>query len=166
MRKNPEPVINSKVIRFENLKNAFTTFSQKKVLVGGCFDLLHLGHVRFLRAAKKRGDSLIVALESDDFIRIKKKREPIYPQIERAEIISALTCVDAVILLPLLRSDKDYLLLVKVICPAVIAVTDNDPYLIQKEKQALAVGGKIAIVIERISLYSSAHAIHRIRQYK
>lgn len=153
----------NKIVPFEKLYAAMIKYEGKKVLVGGCFDLLHLGHVRFLEAAKKRGDSLIVALESDDFILTKKKREPVHPQIERAEVVSALACVDAVILLPLLRSDKDYLLLVKVICPAVIAVTDNDPYLIQKEKQALVVGGKIAIVIERISLYSSTRAIHQIR---
>lgn len=164
MRKNPELNISKKVIRFENLTDALTSLAPKKILVGGCFDLLHLGHIRFLNAAKKQGDSLIVALESDDFIRIKKKREPIHPQIERAEIVSTLACVDAVILLPLLQSDKDYFLLVKAICPAVIAVTYNDPYLAQKEQQALAVGGRITVVIDRISTYSTTNAINHIRQ--
>lgn len=146
MRKIPEPM------------------RSRKVLVGGCFDLLHLGHIRFLNAAKKQGDSLIVALESDDFIRIKKKREPVHPQIERAEIVSALACVDTVILLPLLQSNKDYLLLVQAICPAVIAVTDNDPYFAQKEKQAFVVGARLAVVIKKISLYSTTNAIRQIKQ--
>ena len=47
----------------------FKPYSEKKtVLVGGCFDILHIGHVRFLQAAKKQGDILIVVLESDEFI--------------------------------------------------------------------------------------------------
>ena len=78
------------------------------VLVGGCFDILHIGHIRFLKAARKQGDSLVVALESDEFIRLQKRREPFHTQAERAEILAALRSVDTVILLPLLSTDEDY----------------------------------------------------------
>ena len=63
----------------------------KIVLVGGCFDILHLGHVVFLEKAKKEGDVLVVLLESDEKVRfLKGKGRPVHTQSERAEILSAL----------------------------------------------------------------------------
>lgn len=67
------------------------------VLANGCFDLLHAGHVRYLQDARSRGNFLIVALNSDRSVRaIKGPGRPLMPLIERAEIIAALRCVDAV----------------------------------------------------------------------
>ncbi|HET9257688.1 MAG TPA: adenylyltransferase/cytidyltransferase family protein [Pseudonocardiaceae bacterium] len=67
------------------------------VLANGCFDLLHAGHIRYLRDARSRGDFLIVALNSDRSVReIKGPGRPLMPLAERAEIIGALRCVDAV----------------------------------------------------------------------
>lgn len=67
------------------------------VLANGCFDLLHVGHVRYLEDARSRGDFLIVALNSDASVRaIKGAGRPFMPLTERAEIVSALRCVDAV----------------------------------------------------------------------
>jgi rfaE bifunctional protein nucleotidyltransferase chain/domain len=67
------------------------------VLANGCFDLLHAGHVRYLQDARSRGDFLIVALNSDRSVRaIKGPGRPLMPLAERAEIIGALRCVDAV----------------------------------------------------------------------
>lgn len=67
------------------------------VLANGCFDLLHAGHVRYLEDARSRGDFLIVALNSDRSVRaIKGPGRPLMPLAERAEIIGALRCVDAV----------------------------------------------------------------------
>jgi rfaE bifunctional protein nucleotidyltransferase chain/domain len=67
------------------------------VLANGCFDLLHAGHVRYLEDARSRGDFLIVALNSDPSVRaIKGPGRPLMPLAERAEIIGALRCVDAV----------------------------------------------------------------------
>jgi D-glycero-beta-D-manno-heptose 1-phosphate adenylyltransferase len=67
------------------------------VLANGCFDLLHAGHVRYLQDARSRGDFLIVALNSDRSVRtIKGAGRPLMPLAERAEIIGALRCVDAV----------------------------------------------------------------------
>lgn len=67
------------------------------VLTNGCFDLLHPGHVRYLSEARRLGDVLIVALNSDRAIReLKGHARPILDQSERAEVISALACVDYV----------------------------------------------------------------------
>jgi D-beta-D-heptose 7-phosphate kinase/D-beta-D-heptose 1-phosphate adenosyltransferase len=70
---------------------------QKVVFTNGCFDLLHPGHTRYLAAARKLGDALIVAVNSDRSVReIKGLGRPIVPQGERAEILAALEAVDAV----------------------------------------------------------------------
>src|SRR5947209_6695271 len=67
------------------------------VLANGCFDILHAGHVRYLEDARSRGDFLIVALNSDHSVRaIKGPGRPLMPLAERAEIVGALRCVDAV----------------------------------------------------------------------
>ena len=68
------------------------------VLANGCFDLLHVGHVRYLRGAKALGGKLIVALNSDASVRqLKGEGRPLMPVDERAEIVAALTDVDAVV---------------------------------------------------------------------
>ncbi|MBI3343244.1 adenylyltransferase/cytidyltransferase family protein, partial [Candidatus Gottesmanbacteria bacterium] len=60
----------------------------KKILVGGCFDLLHYGHIRFLEEAKKLGDHLVVALESDENVRrMKGEGRPIHTQAQRKEML-------------------------------------------------------------------------------
>ena len=68
------------------------------VATGGCFDLLHAGHARTLAAARKLGDCLIVCLNSDDSVRrLKGEERPIMNQEDRAELLLALECVDAVL---------------------------------------------------------------------
>ncbi len=63
----------------------------------GCFDLLHVGHVRYLEAAKQEGDVLVVAINSDESVRRNKgEGRPLVPQDERAEVLAALRCVDYV----------------------------------------------------------------------
>lgn len=73
--------------------------AQKRVVfTNGVFDLLHPGHVRYLQAARAEGDALIVGVNSDRSVRaIKGPSRPITPERERAEILSALACVDAAI---------------------------------------------------------------------
>lgn len=71
----------------------------RKVLIGGVFDLLHLGHIRALKKAKEYGDYLIVNVSSDERVRVKKGiGRPILPAKDRAEIISELRFVDKVVL--------------------------------------------------------------------
>ena len=70
---------------------------KKIVLVGGCFDILHIGHLRFLEKAKKLGDLLVVGINDDGFIkRTKGKNRPIIPAKQRREILLGLKCVDKV----------------------------------------------------------------------
>lgn len=69
----------------------------KIVLANGCFDLFHVGHIRYLSGAKELGDFLIVGINSDEQVKkLKGEKRPFMPENERAEIISALRCVDFV----------------------------------------------------------------------
>jgi D-glycero-beta-D-manno-heptose 1-phosphate adenylyltransferase len=71
------------------------------VLANGCFDLLHVGHVRYLEAARARGDFLVVALNTDESVRAAKgPGRPVVPLGERAELVAALRCVDRVTSFP------------------------------------------------------------------
>ncbi len=74
---------------------------KKIVLANGCFDLFHVGHIRYLAGAKALGDVLVVGLNSDQQVReLKGERRPFIPESERAEIISALRFVDYVTIFP------------------------------------------------------------------
>lgn len=71
--------------------------SAKIVLANGCFDLFHVGHIRYLAGAKQLGDFLIVGINSDEQVKkLKGENRPFMPEAERAEIVSALRCVDFV----------------------------------------------------------------------
>jgi D-beta-D-heptose 7-phosphate kinase/D-beta-D-heptose 1-phosphate adenosyltransferase len=70
---------------------------RKVIFTNGCFDILHAGHTRYLREAKKLGDVLILALNSDNSVRsIKGEKRPIVPEAERAEVVASLASVDYV----------------------------------------------------------------------
>jgi len=70
---------------------------QRLVFTNGCFDILHVGHVRYLNKARALGDTLVVAVNSDRSVRqIKGAFRPIIPEMERAEVLAALTSVDYV----------------------------------------------------------------------
>ncbi|MBE9536033.1 MAG: D-glycero-beta-D-manno-heptose 1-phosphate adenylyltransferase [Proteobacteria bacterium] len=70
---------------------------RKVIFSNGCFDILHVGHVRYLQAARALGDCLVIAVNSDSSIRgLKGEKRPIVPQGERAELLAALECVDYV----------------------------------------------------------------------
>src|SRR3989344_6058339 len=126
------------------------------VLVGGCFDILHLGHIKFLESAKKLGDCLFVLLENDESVKkLKGKDRPINNQIERAQVLSALSIVDYVVLLPLMKTDKDYDKLITQIKPAFIATTENDPNIEHKIRQAKMLNAKMKIVTKRIKSKST-----------
>jgi cytidyltransferase-like protein len=134
------------------------------VLVGGCFDILHLGHIRFLEAAKQQGDYLIVALEPDSRIIKYKKHQPMHTQQQRAEILSHLRDVDEVLLLPELHGFPDYLQLVQTIQPNVIAATKGDPQLQNKMRQSEAVGAQMMTVVDRIDPFSSTSILKKFME--
>ncbi len=119
----------------------------KKVLVGGCFDILHYGHIRFLEEAKKLGDWLVVALESDENVRrMKGEGRPIHNQAQRKEMLEALSCVDEVIALPPMNTHQEYYDLVTRVHPRVIAITEGDPLESNKREQAAKAAARLAVI--------------------
>jgi len=80
---------------------------KKVVATNGCFDLLHVGHVRYLQAAQALGDFLAVGLNSDDSVReLKGIGRPITSENDRAELLAALQCVDLVTVFPQIRATQ------------------------------------------------------------
>lgn len=151
-----------KIINASELENLNTEFSKvrygkKIVLAGGCFDILHYGHVVFLEKAKAAGDILVVLLESDTAIAdMKGSMRPIHSQNERGLILAALRSVDLVINLPHPCSNFDYDNFTTLIKPDIIATTKNDPNIIHKKRQAQMVGAKIVEVTKKIRDHSSS----------
>jgi len=132
------------------------TKSKNKVLVGGCFDILHYGHIHFLKKAKSLGDYLIVALESDKNIKkMKGEKRPIHTQNQRREMLESLEFVDEVISLPDKMKDDDYFKLVGTVNPKIIAVTKGDPILSKKQKQAESIGAKV-VEIPKVKVPSTS----------
>ncbi|MCL4353645.1 adenylyltransferase/cytidyltransferase family protein [Patescibacteria group bacterium] len=124
---------------------------KKIVLAGGCFDILHLGHIRFLQAAKAQKDVLFVMLENDEKIKeLKGAKRPINSQKDRAVILSSLAFVDYIVLLPKFNTNKDYDNLVNYLKPDIIATTKGDKYRSHKERQAKKLDAKVIDVIEEL----------------
>lgn len=78
------------------------TEGKRIVFTNGCFDLMHIGHTRYLQAAREMGDVQVVGINSDASVRSLKKGSgrPIVPDAQRAEVVAALACVDYVVLFP------------------------------------------------------------------
>jgi D-glycero-beta-D-manno-heptose 1-phosphate adenylyltransferase len=113
-------------------------------LANGCFDLLHVGHVRYLHAAKQLGGHLIVAINSDDSVRaLKGEGRPLMPAEERSEILAALADVDAVVVFP----EPDVRALVREIRPNIHAKgTDYTAESVPEREVVVECGGRVAIV--------------------
>ena len=117
---------------------------QRIILANGNFDLLHVGHVRYLRGAKALGGKLVVAVNSDESVRaLKGEARPIMPEQERAEIVSALADVDAVIVFP----ELDVRSIIREIRPDIHAKgTDYTPDTVPERDVVTDCGGRVAIV--------------------
>jgi D-glycero-beta-D-manno-heptose 1-phosphate adenylyltransferase len=136
-----------KVVSRETLRQRVADWrrnGQRIVLANGCFDLLHVGHVRYLRAARELGDRLIVGVNSDDSVRaLKGDGRPLMPAEERAEILAALTDVDAVVIFP----ERDVRPLIREVRPDIHAKgTDYTPDTVPERDAVAEVGGRVAIV--------------------
>jgi rfaE bifunctional protein nucleotidyltransferase chain/domain len=109
-----------KVLNRKTLKERVDSLRQSGkavVFTNGCFDLLHVGHVRYLQEARKQGDCLVVAVNSDRSVRqIKGPGRPIIPEEQRAEVVAALGCVDWVTIF----DEPDPLILIKLLKPDVL----------------------------------------------
>jgi D-glycero-beta-D-manno-heptose 1-phosphate adenylyltransferase len=114
------------------------------ILTNGGFDLLHVGHVRYLHAAKELGGRLVVAVNSDDSVRaLKGEGRPLIPAKERAEILAALADVDAVLIFP----ETDVRAIIREIRPDVHAKgTDYTVTTVPERDEVLAYGGRVEIV--------------------
>lgn len=114
------------------------------ILANGCFDLLHVGHIRYLHGAKSLGGRLIVAVNSDDSVRsLKGAGRPIIAAEERAEILGALTDVDAVVIF----SEPDVRALIRELRPDIQAKgTDYTADTVPERDVVTACGGRVEIV--------------------
>lgn len=148
--------IEQAITQSENLKREV----RKIVLAGGCFDILHVGHITFLEAAKAIGDVLFVFLEADERIsKLKGKNRPINNQEDRAKILGALASVDAVIKLPADLTDRDYDDMVSKLKPDILAVTKGDQQRKHKERQAGLIGCRVVDVTEVIDDQSTSRLV-------
>ncbi len=131
------------------------------VLTNGGFNILHVGHIRCLQDAKRRGDILVVAVNSDTSLRmLKGDAYPIIPEDERLEILAALECVDVLTLF----SEPTVASLLLKIRPHIHAKgTDYTTESVPERDTVLSYGGQIAIVGDAKD-HSSTSIIHRIRQ--
>lgn len=160
-----EPVAKKLKLRHElaAIVKALHNEGAKIVFTNGCFDLLHLGHVRYLREAKKLGDILIIGLNSDSSVRaLKGSQRPYISELERAEILASLECVDYVVIFTELRPDN----LIKIIKPDV-HVKGGDYKVSQLPERQLveALGGKV-VVIPPIEGRSTTNIVEKILSRK
>ena len=117
---------------------------ERITLANGGFDLLHVGHVRYLRGAKALDGRLVVAINSDESVRaLKGEGRPIMPAEERAEIVAALADVDAVVIFP----ELEVRAIIREICPDVQAKgTDYTADSVPERDVVLECGGRVEIV--------------------
>lgn len=117
---------------------------ERITLANGCFDVLHVGHIRYLHAARELGGKLIVAVNADVSVRdLKGEGRPVMPAGERAEILAALADVDAVVIFP----EKDARALVREIRPDFHAKgTDYTEENVPERDEVEACGGRVVIV--------------------
>ncbi len=136
-----------KVLHRERLRERVEEWrraGERIVLANGNFDLLHVGHVRYLRGAKALGGKLLVGINADESVRaLKGAGRPIMPAEERAEIVAALEGVDAVVIFP----ELDVRALIREIRPDIQAKGTDYTEDTVPERDAMAeVGGRVAIV--------------------
>jgi len=119
------------------------TAGKKVILANGCFDILHVGHVRYLEGARKLGDALVVALNSDASVKkLKGPDRPILNEQERVALVSALRCVDHVVVF----DEPDVTQILQTLRPAVHAKgTDYTEATVPEREQVLAYGGEVRI---------------------
>lgn len=116
---------------------------KKVVFANGCYDLLHVGHIRYLQDARAFGDVLVVALNTDASVRkLKGRLRPLMPLKERAELVSALACVDFVTSFPEFRAEKT----LKILRPDIQAKgTDYTPDKVPEARLMKSLGGRVVI---------------------
>jgi rfaE bifunctional protein nucleotidyltransferase chain/domain len=130
-----------KLRRLEELTSSMR--GKKVVLANGCFDILHVGHLRYLKGARDLGEVLVVAINSDRSVRaIKDPGRPILDEDERVALVSALECVDYVVLF----DEPDVTRVLKTLRPAIHAKgTDYTEETVPEREIVRAYGGDVRI---------------------
>ena len=139
--------MNEKILNREQLRERAERWrraGERVVLANGCFDVLHVGHIRYLQAARELGSRLVVGVNADERVKsLKGAGRPVMPAAERAEILAALEAVDAVVVFP----EPDVRALIREIRPNVHAKgTDYTTENVPERDEVIAYGGRIAIV--------------------
>ena len=133
--------------------------NKKIVLTGGVFDILHPGHIHFLKTAKLYGDKLFDLLESDENVkRIKGNDRPINGQFKRADALSSLPFIDYIFLLRNVTKSDEYDKLIVQIKPDYLALTKGDPGTDQRRKQCKIVGAQL-LEVDRLATASTTELI-------
>ncbi len=134
---------------------------RKVVFTNGCFDLLHPGHIRGFEMARQMGDALIVGLNSDASVRqLKGPTRPVIPEQERAEILSALECVDAVVIFNELTPRE----VISRLLPDILVKGGDWPgdQIVGRE-EVEAAGGRV-VSIPVVPGYSTSAILQKIRE--
>jgi rfaE bifunctional protein nucleotidyltransferase chain/domain len=152
----------SKILRLSDLVKVLESLREagkRVVFTNGCFDILHAGHVRYLAAARSKGDVLVLGLNSDVSVKsIKPENRPIVSQDQRAEVLAGLACVDYITIF----DDPDPLALIQTIKPDVlIKGADWKETEIIGSDVVKSYGGKV-IRIEVVPDISTSRIIQRI----
>jgi rfaE bifunctional protein nucleotidyltransferase chain/domain len=162
-----EPTVAAKILDWGNVRRTVQQVQaqgRKVVFTNGCFDLLHVGHVRYLQAARALGDFLVLGLNDDASVQrlAKGPGRPLVPQDERAEILAALACIDAVVLF----SQDTPLELILTLRPEVLVKGgDYSPQEIVGRPEVLSWGGEVH-VIPFVPGHSTSSLIDRIQKMK
>ena len=145
------PSVDEAAAVMDRLKRA----GKRVVFTNGCFDLMHVGHIRSLEDAKALGDYLFVGINSDAAVRkLKGEGQPLTPEDERAEVLAALSCVDFVVIFDDTTADA---LLLRLRPHVHAKGTDYTKENVPERATVLSYGGEIAIVGDR-----KAHATREI----
>lgn len=132
--------------RLASIADVLREQGRRLVLTNGCFDLLHVGHVRYLQSARALGDALAVAINGDDSVRaLKGEGRPLNSENDRAEIVAALECVDYAVIFPEVRVTR----LIEKVRPAIYAKGgDYTPASLNSEEHAALekIGAEIRIL--------------------
>jgi rfaE bifunctional protein nucleotidyltransferase chain/domain len=149
------------------LEQAIVQFGREKrngrciVFTNGCFDLLHPGHIRGLEQAREMGDALLVGLNSDDSVRqLKGEGRPILPERERAEILAALACVDAVIIFDELTPRE---VIARLLPDILVKGGDWPGDQIVGREEVEAAGGRV-VAVPVVPGYSTTEILRKIRE--
>ena len=135
--------------------------NKEVAMANGVFDLIHVGHVRYLQAAREMAGALVVAVNSDASTRANKGPDrPMIPEAERAEMVAALECVDRV----LIFDEKDVRTTLRLLKPDIhVKGTDYTPESIPEREEVMAYGGRVAVAGDPKN-HSSTATIQKLRE--